>query len=228
MQEETQQEQIIPVGYCQCGCGQKTNLARCTDANKGWVKGEPLKYLFAHNAVINGRAQTARSIGRRSRSSHGYVVVKTGKDKRQYEHVMVAEKVLGRPLRYFGVGHPNNEVVHHVHGNKKDSKNLVICTHSYHTALHVRLEASPEWPEFKQRAKHPNGTSRVGKSGFKGVYFDRKSGRWEATCGSRKNRNKKYIGTFADPISAAMAYDTAVLELHGPNWITNKSLGLLP
>lgn len=38
----------IPIGLCQCGCGQKTNLARQTDRAKGWVKGQPLKFLLGH------------------------------------------------------------------------------------------------------------------------------------------------------------------------------------
>lgn len=39
----------IPCGYCQCGCGQKTNLARRNDTSKGWVKGQPIKFIFGHN-----------------------------------------------------------------------------------------------------------------------------------------------------------------------------------
>lgn len=38
----------IPYGYCACGCGEKTNIARVTDPKKGWVKGEPLRYRFGH------------------------------------------------------------------------------------------------------------------------------------------------------------------------------------
>ena len=32
-------------GYCQCGCGEITNLARQTDSGRGFVKNQPLKYL---------------------------------------------------------------------------------------------------------------------------------------------------------------------------------------
>lgn len=37
-----------PYGYCHCGCGQKTNIAQHTDPEKGWIKGEPYKYIFGH------------------------------------------------------------------------------------------------------------------------------------------------------------------------------------
>lgn len=39
----------IPYGYCHCGCGQKTRLARYTDKRHGHVKGEPVRYLKAHH-----------------------------------------------------------------------------------------------------------------------------------------------------------------------------------
>lgn len=38
----------IPYGYCQCGCGQKTNLAPQTDRQKGWIRGEPMRYVAGH------------------------------------------------------------------------------------------------------------------------------------------------------------------------------------
>lgn len=38
----------VPHGYCQCGCGAKTAVARRTQRSKGWVKGEPLKRLPGH------------------------------------------------------------------------------------------------------------------------------------------------------------------------------------
>ncbi len=38
----------IPLGYCHCGCGQRTRLARQTDKRKGWVKGRPVRYISGH------------------------------------------------------------------------------------------------------------------------------------------------------------------------------------
>lgn len=39
---------LEPYGMCQCGCGQETNLAPCTDASKSWLKNHPIRYLFGH------------------------------------------------------------------------------------------------------------------------------------------------------------------------------------
>jgi hypothetical protein len=36
-------------GYCQCTCGQLAPIAQKTDAAKGWVKGQPLRFVHGHN-----------------------------------------------------------------------------------------------------------------------------------------------------------------------------------
>jgi hypothetical protein len=138
-------------GLCLCGCGAPTRVATHTDRSKGWVRGEPLKYVFGHSAKVTGPAQTQRAIGGRHSTSHGYVRVLVGRGVRQYEHILVAERALGRPLKNLGRGHPNTEVVHHIDGDKTNNAptNLLICTHRYHTELHHRLEQSPAWPEFQ-------------------------------------------------------------------------------
>lgn len=42
----------IPYGYCHCGCGQKTNLARQNLKQWGYIKGEPVPHLPGHNTRI--------------------------------------------------------------------------------------------------------------------------------------------------------------------------------
>lgn len=64
----------------------------------------------------------------------GYIIVYVdGKPK--FEHVVIAEKALGRPL-------PLGAEVHHMNGEKHDNKtpyNLVICpSRAYHMLLHKR------------------------------------------------------------------------------------------
>ena len=143
---------IRKYGFCQCGCGKKTAIPAHTDTSKGWVKGVPLRYIKGHNLPELSKLNALNAIGNREFSSSGYVRVKTIVG-RQYEHILVAESVLGRKLKRFGSqGHPDNEVVHHIDGNKANNatSNLIICTHSYHISLHHKLEASSSWPQFEK------------------------------------------------------------------------------
>jgi HNH endonuclease len=67
----------------------------------------------------------------------GYVrisVPSTTGYKRRYEHTVIAEKVLGRPLK-------KGEQVHHINGDKTDNRNcnLLICDVGYHAYLHAKM-----------------------------------------------------------------------------------------
>lgn len=39
---------------CECGCAQPTAMASITNRKRGWVKGEPLRFLHGHNRVSPG------------------------------------------------------------------------------------------------------------------------------------------------------------------------------
>jgi hypothetical protein len=45
------QDQLIPLGLCQCGCGQTTSIARQTWRKWGWVRGQPLRYVKGHKPL---------------------------------------------------------------------------------------------------------------------------------------------------------------------------------
>lgn len=83
----------------------------------------------------------------------GYVHIKTPNhpriNSRGYvrEHILIAEKALGRHLR-------GNEVVHHINEDKQDnqSKNLLICDRTHHHYFHylIRKERG-EVPLYRTR-----------------------------------------------------------------------------
>ena len=153
----------IPAGLCQCGCGAFTRISTVNNKAKGWVKDKPVAYLKGHHLRGDKAGpKSPRWKGGRQLSSHGYVVLWTP-DGRQYEHILQAEQVLGRKLRQISPGHPDNEVVHHIDGDKQNNSpaNLLICTHSYHVELHHRLEGHPDWPQFKKVERFTKEKARV-------------------------------------------------------------------
>lgn len=115
----------IPKGYCQCGCGEKTNIATKNQSKSGTVAGQPRKYIYGHRAKIS-------QCNGRKRISHN------GKKIRLYKKIV--EDILDYQL-------PNTAVVHHVNGNIQDNNpsNLVVCqNHAYHRMIHAREVALKE------------------------------------------------------------------------------------
>lgn len=40
---------MIPLGWCGCGCGHQTSIAKKTRGERGWIKGQPLRYISNHH-----------------------------------------------------------------------------------------------------------------------------------------------------------------------------------
>lgn len=137
-----QQIKLIPLGDCACGCGGKTNLAKEDNKQKKREKGRPNRFVHGHNNAganhwewKNGRALTHSGyVGIRDRTrSHARVNF----NRYVREHILIAEKALGKPL-------PPEAVVHHIDHDKSNNRrgNLVICQdQAYHLLLHHREKA---------------------------------------------------------------------------------------
>lgn len=73
-------------------------------------------------------------------SRSGYVLINVGKEHPRayrgmyvFEHVLIAEKILGRPLN-------KNEVVHHIDENPANNSpsNLAVMSRGRHTYIHKK------------------------------------------------------------------------------------------
>jgi hypothetical protein len=53
-----QDQRTVPPGTCHCGCGETPEIAPQSSSSKGWVKGQPKRYVFGHHA--RGRKNVRR------------------------------------------------------------------------------------------------------------------------------------------------------------------------
>src|SRR6266853_322212 len=77
-----------------------------------------------------------RSSGKGYKAPDGYIIIRI-KGIAKYEHVLIAEKALGKALPY-------KAEVHHLNGIKDDNRpeNLIICpNHAYHFLIETRTRA---------------------------------------------------------------------------------------
>ena len=89
----------------------------------------------AHKGMQTG-SKNSNWKGGRYKKKEGYIIVSTGANKGRYEHQIVAEAILGRPLF-------PGEVIHHINGNRADNspENIkVFASHSEHMKHHMTSE----------------------------------------------------------------------------------------
>lgn len=133
----SQEHQLIPLGYCACGCGGKTTLAKQTDSKRHKIKGQPTKYIMGHQSKKMCGLLHPNWKGGRFKRGGGYINTYDDNHNIRQEHTIIAEKVLGKPL-------PARAVVHHADENTGNNRNnnLVICQdRAYHLLLHRRMRA---------------------------------------------------------------------------------------
>lgn len=128
-------------------------------------------------------------------SARGYVVRGTRKAGQPYRVIHLSREV----LRLSGIepGEHND----HKHGDKRDNR---LC----------KLRPATPSQNGGNQDKHANN-----KSGFKGVSWHKKSGKWVAQI---KHEGKvMHLGLFSDVVDAAHKYDTTAIEFKGEFARTN-------
>lgn len=83
--------------------------------------------------------------GKEKISNHGYKLIYKPNHPRAnhagyvFEHILVMENKIGRPLKFYGFKHPNNEVCHHIDRDKLNNNinNLKLMTDREHARLHA-------------------------------------------------------------------------------------------
>lgn len=123
-----------PMRECLCGCGTifPSRSKRCVQQfyihghnNPG---GRFKKGLIPHN-------WKGKTIDRGYVKIAGHYEHPRNHQGRVFEHILIMEECLGRYLK-------QNEVVHHINGNKQDNRleNLEVMTRSQHKSMHTKLD----------------------------------------------------------------------------------------
>ena len=127
--------------FCACGCGKLTKVAKKTIRAVGDIKGQPRRFLRGHFFhTINGAGAESPAWKGGIRKHGGYIYFhlpehpNADTDGYVAEHVVLAVKALGRPLK-------QGEHVHHANCVRDDNTpgNLVVCSAAFHRDLHYRL-----------------------------------------------------------------------------------------
>lgn len=133
MSRHRYREQSGPdVKRCECGCGTPTRI----------LDGLVQRFIRHHQRRLQSGERHPSWRGGRTRS-RGYVMVlahghpRAGSSNQVFEHILIAERALGRPL-------PAKHPIHHVDRDRSNNGpgNLVICQDdAYHKLLHKRQRA---------------------------------------------------------------------------------------
>lgn len=107
----------------------KTGFLYCSKSCCAEAIGEEIAKGGEHSPAWNGML---------TKEASGYITIHDRSHKRRRRvHTILAETILGRPIR-------RGEVVHHINLDKSDNRNcnLLICSQSYHLWLHNAMASA--------------------------------------------------------------------------------------
>lgn len=171
---------------CECGCGELAPIAPRSVKKYGYLKGEPQRFIRGHEN--RGRTAELNSHWNGGRIFlKGYVLIKMPDhpraDKRGYvfEHILVLEKVLGRPILPTEATHHRNKI-----GHDNSPGNLMLFkTNGMHRSFHERLKAYEEcghWDWKKCKFCHQHDDPLAMKISGNHTYHK--------TCSAEYDRNR--------------------------------------
>jgi hypothetical protein len=214
---------VIPYGTCHCGCKERTRVSEGNDKSRNAVKGRPLLYVFRHKRITGRTVEDAAPFkidGAYCRlvplTKGMYAIVDAADyewlmqwkwraqwDRRRNCYIVLrwSKAVEGNRRRVFmyreilGLDPDDPHQGDHENVNTLDNRRK-------------NLRKSTVSQNCMNRRKRSDNTS-----GFKGVSFHRRLGKWQAAIAV--NGKDIYLGYFSDRLSAHNAYCEAAKIYHG-------------
>lgn len=132
----------IPAGLCQCGCGQRTAIARYTWRKRGMVKGEPLRYVSRHNFLKRPATEPVYAVEDRGHETPCWIWLRARND-RGYGQLRVNGKLVYAHRYFFEQAHgivlPDTIKLHHLCEQQPCMRHdhLEPLTHGQHMRGHA-------------------------------------------------------------------------------------------
>lgn len=198
------------IGYCECGCGQKTSVPLYDRPEHGYIKGVPRRFISGHNSHLNTQSRDPIAFGEIDGEPVAFISLTRGYkaivDADQVTkltsfnwhwrkgYAVTTEPVTLRSIKmHTFVFDPEGKEPDHKNRNGLDNRrsNLRAATRSQNT-----------WNQ---------GVKRTSTTGFKGVSRIGDKFRTRLKVG----KVSRSLGIYASPKDAARAYDKAAREVCG-------------
>lgn len=205
----------IPYGYCHCGCGQKTTISPQSVTSRGYVKGEPRRYIAGHNAsgmppkpctdILLVPKEGIAVVPLTSHTESGLQAIidieDAGKVQGYRWHASRSKQ------RYYASYRPAQGKYIRLHNLILPPPDGTVVDHIDCDSLNNRKSnlriASPSQNQANQRL------SRVNTTGYKGISAGKDNRWWVARI------KRTYVGCYRSPEEAARAYDDAARKIYG-------------
>lgn len=215
----TSPRQIVPYGYCKCGCGKKTAVSRQNHRRFGWIKGEPKEFLRGHSSFRRPSPEDAVPF-----KIEGVYCRLIPLTRGLYTIVNESDYLWLMRYRWHAKWSRKNRVYYayaSVDGREEAMHRLILGlkTEDSRQGDHVRTGETLDNRRDNLRKTNRKGNmgnrrkNRNNTSGFKGVTFYRPNGTWVAQI--KINGKHKNLGYFPTPQLAHEAYKKAAAEHFG-------------
>jgi hypothetical protein len=212
----------IPLGLCQCGCGQPTKIATRTFGAYNIIKGRPLRYIQHHY-----KPQPLRQKPRKAETEGDLIKIPLTKgavctissedaDLAQFRwHIgSGGYAIRSTPMRYGVQQGPKHIRMHRVILERMIDRTLQAdeeCDHIDGDRLNnqrTNLRLAKHYQNGLNQKAPTNNTS-----GYKGVAWSKAAGKWRALIKVRGKQH--YLGLYATAQEAHIAYERAAIEYFG-------------
>ena len=220
--ESMPHEITIPYGFCRCGCGQMTSIAKKSNKKYGHTKGVPVRFRPGHWAFKRQSIEDAMPFKvqgiycRFIRLTQGQISVVSISDYERFAR-----------FKWYARRDKNKKTFYAARQKEGDEKSPRILMHREilnlgpfdpikvdHRDCNGVMNIFPNLrvATLAQNAQN-SPTQRNNTSGCKGVNFHKATSRWVARIAV--NGHRKSLGYFSTKAPAFEAYKKAAVELHG-------------